>query len=214
MNQNFSPWRVTITRRVYSGRQQSQTHFMGNADLKRCSRWQHLLAVPSQITNIRVQRINKYSLEPNDSYRVTLKIKCVNEVEMGSINCANPIIDYNPQPYLQNIFDKKVYCKVWIYDTLPAEQRGVSASIAYQSAADQYNVFMSELSEIWKEQMIGTLIKDQIIGQKTVNKDEELSMNEMYKTCKALHKRCKDTSTNPIWRDMKSAFDKAFSTQR
>merc|ERR1719242_247708 len=212
-HKNSSPWKVVVTRKGYGGRQQSQTHFMGHADLKRCTRWVHILSTPSQITNIRVVRSDKYSLKPSDSYRVTLKIKCVTELEMGSISCATPMIDYNPKAYLQQITDKKVYCKVWIYDSLPAEKRGISATNAYQSAADQYNVFMSELSEIWREQMVETFIKEQIIETKTCNKDEECQMDEFYKPIRyGLHRRCKNTKTNPVWDDMQSAFEKAFGS--
>merc|ERR1712228_217546 len=156
-----------------------------------------------------VERSDNYSLKPNDSYRVTLKIKCLDEVEMGSISCVTPRIDYNPKGYLGNITDKKIYCKIWIYDSIDGRRRGVSGCNAFQSAADQYNIFMSELTEIWREEMIDSLIKDQIIQKKTVNKDEPLSMDQMYESCKSLHRRCKDKKKT-VWNDMQSAFDKAF----
>lgn len=134
---------------------------------------------------------------------VVLKIQGVQEKSMGVIDALTPIINYNPKQWLSSITRSSIYVRIYIYE----RPSGTSGSRAYRSAGDNYNIFMSELREIWRKEMVDILIKEEIIKKKKLNEYQTLDMNSFYSVIKNLHKRCK---SNRVWSDLEKAFSQSF----
>eukprot|EP01083_Nonionella_stella_P013735 38638_1 len=200
-----NPWKLTVTTTWPGNNRQNSTesYFKKDTRYKSYTRWEAKLNNVSTITNLKVEKADKLSLSPNDSFTVVLKIRGISEKTMGVVDCITPVVSYNPKPWLGNIKKNDIYVKVYVYE----KPNGISSSNAYQAAADNYNIFMSELREIWRKQLIDVLINEKIIKENKVNEDQELSMPQMYDLCKKLHKRCK---SNMVWNDMETAFNQSF----
>lgn len=200
-----SPWKLTTTRR-WSPSQPSnneQSFFIRDQRYKSCIRWEHKLVNCSTIQQIKVEKSDKLSLKTSDSFTVVLKIQGIAEKNMGTIDVTSPIITYNTKQWLSNITRSSVYVRVYVYQ----RASGLSSTTAYQAAGDNYNIFMSELREIWRKQLIDILIKDKILKENKINQYENLTMPQFYDLCKKLHKKCKNHNT---WNDFQQAFETSF----
>ncbi len=206
---NKGPWKLTISRSTKSWQQSKSSdntetsYFALDKRYKSYVRWEHKLTNGSSIENLVVERSNKYDIKTGDSFTVVLKIQGVAEKTMGTIDCTTPVIQYNPKQWLSNITRSSTYVRVYLYE----RASGLSASNVYQAAADNYNIFMSELREIWRKELVDILIKEEIIEKKALNEYSSLEMEPFYQICKRLFRKCK---SNQVWGDFQDAFDSSF----
>eukprot|EP01083_Nonionella_stella_P269997 913865_1 len=92
------PWKLTVT----TTNNKIESYFTRDERYKSYIRWQtqlQKLTDVSNISNLKVEKSNKLSLAPNDSFTVILKIRGIAEKQMGTISCVTPVVHYNPTPW-------------------------------------------------------------------------------------------------------------------
>eukprot|EP01084_Bolivina_argentea_P299444 516159_1 len=190
-------WKLIIsyTENGYSV-QNNESYFILDSKYNLSKRWQSTPLPNTPINNIKILPIDKLTINTTDSFSVVLNAAGT-ETFIGSLDVLSTEININnPQQYL-SLKSNLIY----IYE----KPSGISSSIAYQSAANQYNIFINELKNMWKHQLTNMLFEN--IENNTINANNELDMDNMYALLKKLHKRCKsDHSLN----DIQTAFNESF----
>lgn len=201
-----SPWKLTVTRSWGQGISMKSRdeilYFTRDTRYKSFERWEVKPRDVSNISRLTIERTDKYSLQPQDSWECVLKITGIQEQHMGSVCGLTPSVSYNPKPFCGHITKNNVV-KVYVYGRM----RGLSGSKLYQSAADQFNIFMAELRGIWRDHMVDELVMEKILKQKQFKGNQELSANDMFIIMKVLFKRCK---SNKVWNDFERAYKESF----